>query len=177
MPATRHFTAAMTEPATTAAGTAAGYKIALLSLPVIASLIAFWLGMRFVPLRPGHTWNDLLNRILGCLASSFIFGTAALVLLMQHKPGIFTAGAALAQLGTFPPEVGFFVITGCVFVVSSIPGPWIVAAAFLWLERRKDRDIAELAADIRSQLANPLAPAAPQGARSAAPVDTHPASL
>ncbi len=161
----------MTEPTTTAAaaGTAAGYKLALLSLPVIASLIAFWLGIRFVPLRPGQAWNDLINRVMGCLASSFILGTIALVLLMHHKPGVFTAGAALARLATFPPEAGFFVITGCVFVLCSIPGPWIVAAVFLWLERRKGRDISELAAEIRAGITSVRAPAAAPAAPEVAP--------
>lgn len=46
-------------------------------------------------------------------------------------------------------------ITGCVFVLCSIPGPWIVAAVFLWLERRKDRDIGELAAEIRAGIGVP----------------------
>ena len=45
-------------------GTFAGYKLALFSLPVLASLIAFWLGLRFVPLRSTDPRGDLLNRVL-----------------------------------------------------------------------------------------------------------------
>jgi hypothetical protein len=75
----------MSEP-TSAVGTFAGYKLALFSLPIIASLIAFWLGLRFVPLRGTDPRGDLLNRVLACFVSSFLLGIPALVLLMQHWP-------------------------------------------------------------------------------------------
>ena len=118
----------MTEP-TSAAGTFAGYKLALFSLPIAASLLAFWLGLRFVPLRATDPRGDLLNRVLACLVSGFVLGVPALVMLMQHWPGIFDAGARLAILAALPAIAGFFVITGCVFVVCSIPGPWVVEIA------------------------------------------------
>jgi len=59
-----------------------------------------------------------------------------------------------------------------VFVLCSIPGPWIVAAVFLWLERRKGRDIGELAAEIRAGIGIPRVPApVPAATEQAAPAD------
>ncbi|WP_244146261.1 hypothetical protein [Comamonas antarctica] len=142
----------MTEP-TSAAGTFAGYKLALFSLPIAASLLAFWLGLRFVPLRATDPRGDLLNRVLACLVSGFVLGVPALVMLMQHWPGIFDAGARLAILAALPAIAGFFVITGCVFVVCSIPGPWVVAGVFLWLKRSEGKTITEIARDARHDLA------------------------
>ncbi len=141
----------MTEP-TAAASTFVGYKLALFSLPVAASLIAFWLGLRFVPLRATDPRGDLLNRVLACLVSGFVLGVPALVMLMQHWPGIFDAGVRLASLAAMPAISGFFVITGCVFVVCSIPGPWVVAAVFLWLKRSEGQTITEMAQDVRRDL-------------------------
>lgn len=141
----------MAEPTSTAS-TFAGYKIALFSLPIVASLIAFWLGLRFVPLRDDDPRSDLLGRVLACLVSGFVLGIPALVLLMQHWPGIFDAGVRLATFAQLPDIAGFFVITGCVFVVSSIPGPWIMAAVFLWLKRSEGKTITEFAQEVRNDI-------------------------
>ena len=143
---------AMSEP-TSAVGTFAGYKLALLSLPVIASLIAFWLGLRFVPLRSTDPRGDLLNRVLACLVSGFVFGVPALVMLMQHWPGVFEAGMQLAAMAAVPSIAGFFIITGCVLVACSIPGPWIVAGVFLWLKRSEGQTITEMADQLRGDIA------------------------
>lgn len=141
----------MSDP-TAGAGTFAGYKLALFSLPIVASLIAFWLGLRFVPLRTEDPRADLINRVMACLVSAFLLGIPALVALMQHMPGAFNAGTALAVVASLPPIAGFFAITLCVFVVCSIPGPWLMAAVFLWLQRRKGKDIAELVHDVREEV-------------------------
>lgn len=143
----------MSDP-TAGAGALAGYKIALFSLPIVASLIAFWLGLRFVPLRTDDPRADLINRVMACLVSSFVLGIPALVLLMQHTPGAFDAGTALALLAGLPPVAGFFAITLCITVLCSIPGPWLMAAVFLWLQRRKGKDIAELVQEARQDVAS-----------------------
>ncbi len=146
----------MTEP-TAAAGTFAGYKLALFAMPIVASLIAFWLGLRFVPLRREDPHGDIINRVLACIVSAFLLGIAALVALMHHMPRAFDAGTALALVAGLPPIAGFFAITLCVFVVCSIPGPWLLAAVFLWLQRRKDKDIAELVQDAREEVSHLVA--------------------
>lgn len=135
----------MAEPTTTTTGgTIALLKFGTVLLPVVASLIAFWLGVRFVPLRTGYEWQDMINRIIACFISAFIFGIAALIMLYNHMPSVFEGAQKLAVHAQLPPEAGFFILTGCVMVVCSIPGPWFIAAVFLWLERRRGKDIAEI---------------------------------
>ncbi|RGE46262.1 hypothetical protein DZC30_04955 [Comamonas testosteroni] len=141
----------MTEP-TSAAGTFAGYKLALFSLPVLASLLAFWLGLRFVPLRKDDPRGDLLNRVMACIFSSFLLGIPALVLMVEHWPWVFQAGMRLAEMAALTAFAGFFAVTGCVLVVCSIPGPWIMAAVFLWLKRSEGQTITELADQLRDEL-------------------------
>jgi hypothetical protein len=74
-------------------------------------------------------------------------------MLMQHWPSIFDAGVRLALVAALPPIAGFFAITGCVLVVCSIPGPWIVAGVFLWLKRSEGQTITEMADQLREDIA------------------------
>jgi len=141
----------MSEPTTTATGGALIIKSIALTLPVFASAVAFWLGLRFVPLRKGHEWADIINRLVACFICAVILGTAALVLLYHRFPHLFAVASEMAQQAGFPPETGFFMLTGCVMFVCSIPGPWLVAAVFLWLDRRKEKDIAEIINELKKQ--------------------------
>lgn len=139
----------MTEPATAVAGGVAGYKLALLTLPVVAAIAGFWLGIRYVPLRKGQELADVTNRMTACAASSLLVGIPALMLLQHYMPGAFVAMQQLAVLAGLPSGVGVLTLFFCVFLLCSIPGPWVVAAVFLWLERRKGKDIGELVSEVR----------------------------
>jgi hypothetical protein len=143
----------MTEPATTVAGGVAGYKLALLTMPMVAAIAGFWLGMRYVPLRSGHELQDVTNRMTACAASSFLLGIPSLMLLQQHMPGAFVAMQQLAVLAGLTEGIGVLVLFACVFLVCSIPGPWLLASVFLYLERRKGKDIGELVNEVRGQAA------------------------
>lgn len=140
----------MTEPTTTATGAALILnKIITIMLPIGASLLAFWLGLRFVPVRQDHIREDMVNRVMGCLFSSVVLGITTLVLLYHHFPGLFVSANKLAAAAFLPPAAGFFTLTACVLIVCAIPGPWIVAGIFLWLEKRKGKDIGEMFNDLR----------------------------
>lgn len=137
-----------------ASGGYAAYKIVTILLPIGASLLAFWLGLRFVPVRKGYERTDLINRVMSCMFSSFIVGIPALVLLHDHWPHFFDAAATLAARAYLPPETGFFIVTACVLVLAAIPGPWIVAGTFLWLEKRRGKDIGEIFSDLQGEIKN-----------------------
>lgn len=142
----------MTEPTTATGGAILGGKIITLSLPVLASLVAFWLGIRFVPIRKEHVYEDMVNRIIACLISSCVLGITTLTLLYNHYPSVFDAARNLAVLAGLSDAAGFFTFTGCVLIVCATPGPWIVAAFFLWLEKRKGKDLGELIQDLRKEV-------------------------
>lgn len=143
----------MTEPTTTATGGALLlHKIITIMLPIGASMLAFWLGLRFVPVRKDHIREDIVNRVMGCLFSSVIIGITTLVLLYHHWPGLFESANNLAQAAFLPRSAGFFTLTACVLIVCAIPGPWIVAGVFLWLEKRRGKDIGEMLQDLRHDI-------------------------
>ena len=99
------------------------------------------------------TAGSMIAVLDACLVSGFVFGVPALVMLMQHWPGVFEAGMQLAAMAAVPSIAGFFIITGCVLVVCSIPGPWIVAGVFLWLKRSEGQTITEMADQLRGDIA------------------------
>lgn len=147
-------TQAMTEPTTSVGGALLMKKIIALFLPVAASLLAFWLGLHFVPIRKGHEREDMVNRVMGCLFSSCILGITTLVLIYHHWPGIFESAGKLAQAASLPHAAGFFAMTASVLIVCAVPGPWIVAGLFLWLEKRKGKDIGEMFHDLKKDIRN-----------------------
>lgn len=144
----------MAEPTTATGGVLLLNKLLALLIPFLASLIAFWLGIRFVPIRKEHIYEDMINRVIACLISSFVLGITALTLLYNHYPSVFEASRNLALMAGLPDVAGFFTFAACVLIVCATPGPWIVAAFFLWLEKRKGKDIGEMFKDLRHDFKN-----------------------
>lgn len=137
----------MTEPASTAAGAVAGHKAFLLGLPIVITLLAWWLGLRIFPPRKGREFKDMLDRLVACAVSSFIVGVPLLVALLNHMPWVFSTAADLAGRAGLEPITGFFAIVGCVLLLASLPGPWIVVAYLRWFHRRRGKDLGEWGAD------------------------------
>jgi hypothetical protein len=141
----------MSDPASSAAGAvagaAAGHKAFLLGLPIAISILAFALGMRIVPLRKGREMRDMMDRLLACGVSTFVVGLPVLVAILNHFPWMFSGATELASRAGTEPVVGFFAIVGCVMLVCSLPGPWLLVAYLRWFERRRGKDLGELAGD------------------------------
>jgi hypothetical protein len=137
----------MTEPASSAGAAFAGHKALLVGLPIFVVVAAWWLGLRFVPVRKGREVKDMLDRLVACAAASFLIGLPALLSLRRHAPWVFAEAAELASMVAVDPMVGYFAVVGCVLLLCSLPGPWIVVAYLRWFKRRDDKDIGEMLID------------------------------
>lgn len=132
--------------------TLAGVKFWLFGLPIVVSILAFWLGLMVIPLRAGREVRDLIYRVLSCAVSSFVFGIPALIALKKYMPFAFDEVQVLASMAGTDPMVGFFMLCGCVMLVCSLPGPWIVASFFLFVEKQKGKPIDEVIRDLRGDV-------------------------
>lgn len=137
----------MSDPATGGAAGIAGHKAFMLGMPIAITLLAWWLGMRIFPPRKGREFKDMLDRLVACAVSSFLVGVPLLVALLNHMPWVFSTAADLAGRAGLEPITGFFAIVGCVLLLASLPGPWLVVAYLRWFHRRRGKDIGEMFGD------------------------------
>ena len=131
--------------------TLAGAKVWLLGLPIVVSILAFWLGLLAIPLRAGREVRDMFYRVLACIVSSFVCGIPALIGLKKYAPFAFEEAQALAVMAGTDPLVGFFILCGCVMLVCSLPGPWIIGSLFLFVEKQKDKPLDEIIRDLKGK--------------------------
>jgi hypothetical protein len=132
----------MAEPTTSAAGGIAVVKY--LGAPLMAGLAASTLG--FLVLMP-KTFHEAVVRVAITMICSAVFGPILLFVCWQQYPGIFTAaGAAAAAFGA-PAWMGLIATAVPILAIAGLPGWWVIGAIVLWLEKRKDKDIGELAHD------------------------------
>ena len=129
----------------------AGFKVWLIGLPVAVSIVAFVLGLLAIPLRKGQEVKDLIYRLVACVVSSFLLGIPALIALMQFYPQAFDAASKLSLLVDLHPSVGTLVLIGCVMLLCSLPGPWVVASTFLFIEKFKGKPLDEVYSSLKGK--------------------------
>lgn len=137
----------MSEPASSAAGgVILGKAIGgLLAIGIVASALGF---LVMLPKTP----KEAITRILATMAGSALGGPVLCVALYSKWPELFTAATKLAGDIGIEPWAGIFMVAAPVCAMAGLPAWWILGAAVLWLDRRKGKDLGELAADARADV-------------------------
>lgn len=130
----------MAEP-TTVAG---GVLIKIFGIPVLASAIATTLG--FLLLWP-KTLREAGLRFLCTLLTSFTLGPVLVVMVNSWWPALFDSARHIAVMYGADPALGFLFVAAPVMVVAGMPAWLILGACVRWVDKRRDKDIGELAVD------------------------------
>ena len=126
---------------TTAAG---GALIKFFGLPVLAGAAATSLG--FMLMWP-KTKKEAFTRFFVSTLLSIIFGPALVVAVRSWWPTLFDSAKDVATLYGSDPALGFLFIAAPLMVAAGLPAWWVLGATVRWLDKRKDKDIGEIARD------------------------------
>lgn len=131
----------------TAGATGALLKIA--GVPIVTSAAATTLGFMFMWPK---TRKEAFIRIATTIIFSTFIGPLLVIALRSTWPSLFDMARDSAVLYGLDPAVGFLLIAAPVMVFAGLPAWWIVGALVRWLDKRKDKDIGELAADAKQAI-------------------------
>jgi hypothetical protein len=126
---------------TTAAGSAI---LKIFGVPVLTSAAATSMGFMFM--WPKNT-KEAFIRIACTILFSTIFGPILVIALRSAWPTLFDASRDIATLYAIDPAMGFLFIAAPVMVGAGLPAWWIIGAVVRWLDKRRNKDIGELAND------------------------------
>jgi hypothetical protein len=129
---------------TTAAGGALSALLKLFGVPVAAGTVATGLG--FLIMWP-KTRREGAVRFVCALAGSGIGGPFLVIAVHSAWPSLFASAAAVAAMYGLPPELGTLYVSAPFLVLAALPAWWILGGLVLWFERRRGKDLAELARD------------------------------
>lgn len=126
---------------TTAAG---GALIKIFGVPVLAGAAAAALAFLFMWPR---SMREAAIRLTCTIMSSAIIGPFVVIAVHTWWPSLFTSAASVAGLYGSDPAMGFLFVAAPMLVMSGLPAWWIIGAIVLWLDKRRGKDIGELAHD------------------------------
>lgn len=131
----------MSVETTAAAGTA---LIKIFGVPVLAGAIATSLGFLFM-------WpksrKEAFGRFLVTIITSIVLGPVAVVIMHSWWPALFESAKGIARLYGTDPALGFLFIAAPLMVMTGLPAWWVMGACVRWLDKRREKDIGELAVD------------------------------
>jgi hypothetical protein len=125
----------------TAGGAAA---IKFFGAAVIASALTTAIG--FALMWP-RTAREAIVRFTCAFFSSFTFGPLLAMAAHSWWPGLFTSAREFGTLYGGDPLAGLLVAAAPFLAIAALPAWWILGGLVLWLERRRGKDLGELAVE------------------------------
>lgn len=123
---------------------AGGVIIKIFGMPLLAGAAASALTFLFMWPR---TRREAFVRFSCSIFTSALLGPLLVVALHSWWPTLFESARAVSVLNGADPAVGMLAVAGPLMVLAGLPAWWVLGALVLWLERRRGKDIAELAHD------------------------------
>lgn len=130
------------ETTTTAAGSV---LIKIFGVPVLAGAIATSLG--YLLMWPA-TRKEAFIRFLVTITLSIVLGPVTVVIMHSWWPGLFDSAKDIARMYGADPSLGFLFIAAPLMVMTGLPAWWMMGACARWLDKRREKDIGELAVDV-----------------------------
>lgn len=135
----------MAAESASAAGGVALWKVAggILGIGVVASALGF---LVLLPKTP----REAAARALATMVGSALLGPALVAGAYSKWPEIFGAGVQLAEKVGLEPWLGLFMVAAPLLAMGGLPFWWLLGALVLWFERRRGKDLGELAEDAQA---------------------------
>lgn len=127
------------------AGAAAGSALVkYVGLPVIIGAVTAALGFLILPPK---THKEFVGRLVATIMCSAIFGPWLYFWFLAHFPEVLAT--AVEQSGLTKGYV-VMMLSAPFLVIGGLPGWWVLGAAVRWFDKRKDKDLVELAGDAKA---------------------------
>lgn len=94
-----------------------------------------------------RTLREAFVRMASTIIASAIGGPLLVIAVHSWWPTLFQSAGEVAVMYGSSAELGFLFVSAPFMVAAGLPAWWIVGAVVLWLDKRRGKDIGEIAHD------------------------------
>jgi hypothetical protein len=116
----------------------------LAAIPLAAGIAATVLGFLFLSPKSAR---EAAARFACTLLACAVAGPCLAIAAFCWWPALFASAGQAAALAGGPAELGVLLAAAPFLVLAGLPAWWLLGALLLWFERRRSKDIAEIAHD------------------------------